>query len=342
MPTTYGFSWIDIGPTTNDWRYIQFGWDNIFASYTAGVLGYKDAAYSNLIGIIKAKSFDGFVPNHADGGSIASHSEPANGGKVLLELFERFHDSWIVEVLIDDLIDWNDWQWRQRRVVGPAGSRCASPGFITIGGDNCSTDLATATNCPGGGESGLDQSPCVCDLRGRGFTVRSDCRSLTRCSGDCCACRLWDCPDAKPDGSGGNCSVYTYRDPESSPDVMQLADMQSTSLFVLDAESIATLADAINRSDDGATARLRHRAAQMRSQLSKAWNADANSFADIYVQTGTFSDRLTPTAFYPLFAGAATDQQAVAMVEHHLLNASEFCISVRRQYFYVRSVASVG
>ena len=76
MPTTFGFSWIDVGPKTNDWRYIQFGWDNIFASYTAGVLGYKDAAYSNLIGIIMAKSNDGFVPNHAAGGALSTASEP--------------------------------------------------------------------------------------------------------------------------------------------------------------------------------------------------------------------------------------------------------------------------
>ena len=35
MPVTYGFSWITPGPLTNDWRYILFCWDNIFASYTA-------------------------------------------------------------------------------------------------------------------------------------------------------------------------------------------------------------------------------------------------------------------------------------------------------------------
>jgi putative isomerase len=140
---------------------------------------------------------------------------------------------------------------------------------------------------------------------------------------------LWDCPLAKPDGSGGNCSVYTYRNPKSSPHVLQLADMQSTSLFVLDAESIATLAVVINRTTEGGglLTRLRSRAAQMKAQLSKAWDPQTQSFRDIYPQTGTFSDKLTPTSFYPLYAGAATDEQAVAMVHHHLLNASEFCIS---------------
>jgi hypothetical protein len=144
MPTTYGFSWIDIGPKTNDWRYIQFGWDNIFASYTAGVLGYKEAAYSNLIGIILAKGNDGFVPNHAAGGAISSGSEPANGGKVLLDLYQRFKDDWIVELLLDNLIDWSDWQWERRRVVGPDGGSCADPGFITIG---VSSQAVSAVAC---------------------------------------------------------------------------------------------------------------------------------------------------------------------------------------------------
>ena len=122
MPTTYGFSWIDIGPKTNDWRYIQFGWDNIFASYTAGVLDYKEAAYSNLIGIVMAKSNDGYVPNHADGGSISSASEPAVGGKVLLDLFQRFSDVWIVELLLDHLVDWSDWVGAPKS--GRSGSVC--------------------------------------------------------------------------------------------------------------------------------------------------------------------------------------------------------------------------
>lgn len=88
--------------------------------------------------------------------------------------------------------------------------------------------------------------------------------------------------------------------------------MQSTALFVLDAESIATLSTAINRT--GPVAQLRSRAALMKAQLARAWNTETRSFADIYVETGAFSDKLTPTAFYPLFAGAATDQQAVQMV----------------------------
>jgi hypothetical protein len=71
-----------------------------------GVLGYRDAAYSNLIQIVKAKANEGFVPNWAAGGSKNTVAEPAVGGKVLLDLYERFGDVWIVELLFDDLFDW--------------------------------------------------------------------------------------------------------------------------------------------------------------------------------------------------------------------------------------------
>jgi hypothetical protein len=253
MPTTYGFSWIDQGPSTNDWRYIQFCWDNIFASYTAGVLGYRDAAYSNLISIIKAKANDGFVPNHAAGGAVSGGAEPAVGGKVLLELYRRFNDTWIVELLLDDLIDWNDWQWERcaflclsliqlnscsavtksplarsifcavsiriyfagtramgvlmhtiyccrRRVVGPSGGSCEEPGFLTIGNDyvNCSTNVSTASNCPGGGESvrlvlSIARSSLLC-LQMRCPVWSGPVRSCPVLSGPVRSCPALPCP----------------------------------------------------------------------------------------------------------------------------------------------------
>ena len=46
---------------------------------------------------------------------------------------------------------------------------------------------------------------------------------------------------------------------------------------------------------------------------------------------GTFPDtlypRISPTSFYPLMAGAATDEQAGRMVREWLLSPRHFCIS---------------
>jgi hypothetical protein len=147
MPVNFGFSWVAPSPFSYDFAYVLFAWDNIFASYTAGVLGAKAAAYSNLIAIIKSKTNAGFVPNWAAGGSKSSQAEPAVGGRVLLELYRRFNDTWLVELLVDDLLDWHEWQWTQRRVVAPGSACCGEPGFITVGGS--APCAAPATDCVG-------------------------------------------------------------------------------------------------------------------------------------------------------------------------------------------------
>ena len=310
MPMTYGFSWItpiSTGYSTpdkgyiNDWKYILFCWDNIFASYTAGVLGYKDAAYSNLIQIVKSKHNDGYVPNWAAGGSKNTVAEPAVGGRVLLELYKRFGDKWLVDLLFDDLLDWNNWQWDRRRVVSDREDCCVEPGFITIGNDysNCT---GAQNNCPGGGESGLDQSP------------------------------LWDCPDAHPDGSDGNCNVFntTSKAGPNPSHVLQIADTQSTSLFIIDALALAELSTVLSeqtpaRINERDT--LLQRAKAMQEQIKHLFDPSQNTFADRFVQTGEFSTKLTPTALYPMMVdGAVSTAQAAAMISH-LTNASELCIS---------------
>jgi hypothetical protein len=43
-------------------------------------------------------------------------TEPAIGSKVLFELFQKYNDVWIVELLFDDLVGWNDFLWENRRL----------------------------------------------------------------------------------------------------------------------------------------------------------------------------------------------------------------------------------
>jgi hypothetical protein len=93
--------------------------DNIFASYILG-LDAPDLAYSNLIQVIKSKSAAGFVPNFAAGLSRSDdRTEPPIGAKVLLELYKKWQDEWVIELLFDDLLDWSNW-FVQRRLLPPA------------------------------------------------------------------------------------------------------------------------------------------------------------------------------------------------------------------------------
>lgn len=212
---------------------------------------------------------------------------------MLLDLYTRFGDVWLVELLFDDLLDWHEWTWQRRRVVVPGSACCDEPGYISVGNDYTS-DCEDPADCVGAfkGESGLDQSP------------------------------KWDCVGAAPDGSGGDCTGMAV----NGSRVLQIGETQSSSLFVADADALAILAGLINRTSEQAL--LVARAAAMRAQVAKLFDAAQSSFMDVYARTGLFSQRLSPTSFYPLLAlGAAAPPPQVAAMLGHLLNVSEFCIS---------------
>jgi hypothetical protein len=57
--------------------------------------------------VVKSKTAQGFIANFASAGQKSlDRTEPMIGAKVLLELYRKFGDKWIVELLLDDLIDW--------------------------------------------------------------------------------------------------------------------------------------------------------------------------------------------------------------------------------------------
>ena len=43
--------------------------------------------------------------------------------KVVYEIYQRFKEDWFVEVVFDDLMDWNTWFWEHRRLQ-PLGIIC--------------------------------------------------------------------------------------------------------------------------------------------------------------------------------------------------------------------------
>jgi hypothetical protein len=126
--------------SSNDFTYMIFDWDNFFASLLmsngAAVVPatnttttmssiHEDChdlqfafAISNLFQVVKSKTAAGFIPNLAGGGKkTQDRSEPPIGAKVTLVLVEKFGPSrtkWVVDVVFDDLLDWNDWFLRKR------------------------------------------------------------------------------------------------------------------------------------------------------------------------------------------------------------------------------------
>ena len=122
-PVIRGNPWgLDKAATSDDWDYVLFDWDNHFGAYMLS-LDAKELGYSALITVLKAKTAQGFVANTAAGVNKALHSQPPVGGKVLLEMFRKYNETWIVELLFDDLLDWNNW-FVAERSLAPLNITC--------------------------------------------------------------------------------------------------------------------------------------------------------------------------------------------------------------------------
>jgi len=252
---------------------VLFGWDNLFAALLLGASN-RDAAYSALIQAVRAKAAAGFVSNFEAGGAKSQdRTEPMVGARVLAELYKKYGDAWLVELLLDDLLDWVDWTWRRRR---------DALGLIALGSEYVPGFSLYSPNTMQGArfESGLDNSPMY--------------------DGD-----YFD-------------SAQTHQ--------MLAADVGMSSLFVAECETLAALARAVNRSGDADA--LEERAASVRALIaSRLWDEAAGAFKNYITANNTLSARVSPTSFYALAAGAASDAQAARMVTGWALNASRFCLS---------------
>ena len=103
---------------------------------------------------------------------------------------------------------------------------------------------------------------------------------------------------------------------------MNLDDVGLNSLYALDTECLAKMAAVLGNSEDSARfAKEYERIKQVVRE--RLWN-DSDGIYENRFWDGRFSKRLSPTNFYPMFAGIATPEQAGRMVKDHLLNPREF------------------
>ena len=124
--------------------------------------------------MVRSKTSQGFIANFAAAGQKSlDRTEPMIGAKVLLELYRKFNDKWIVDLLLNDLIDWHDW-FATYRILQPKGvpfkTACkycqfavtpVSAGLICLGSNPVDGDSYWAPNTLNSAklESGLDNSP---------------------------------------------------------------------------------------------------------------------------------------------------------------------------------------
>ena len=167
------------------WGYVLFEWDNYFLAYMASLdTESLDVAYSNLIQLTLGRTMEGFVPNHVSGPEKdVGITEPYVGARIVLSIFKRWGDAWVVDLIIDALLTWNDWLWRRRRGEGifagadgladlmVLGSDPNFSAFPVNGGLNALQDARY--------ESGLDNSPLVHSTRPLNICNSQTASSLT-------------------------------------------------------------------------------------------------------------------------------------------------------------------
>ncbi|NEB76907.1 hypothetical protein G3I40_17020 [Streptomyces sp. SID14478] len=105
-------------------------------------------------------------------------------------------------------------------------------------------------------------------------------------------------------------------------DNTDLTDVALNSYYALFAETLAKMARVLGKRRDAA--RFAERYATIKRRLNaRLWHAEKGLYLSRYLD-GTWNEVVTPTVFYPLFAGIATQGRARTLIEDHLLNPEEF------------------
>ena len=116
--------------------------------------------------------------------------------------------------------------------------------------------------------------------------------------------------------------MYDEVNYDSHTYTMNLHDVGLNSLYALDAECLSRIAALLGKTEDSQRLAAEYETMKKRVR-EKLWN-DQDGIYENRFWDGHFSKRLSPTNFYPMFAGIATPEQAKRMIEEHLLNPKEF------------------
>lgn len=119
-----------------------------------------------------------------------------------------------------------------------------------------------------------------------------------------------------------NSPMYDSTKFNTSKHTLELADVGLNSLYALDCWALSEIAKELGK--EGIYIELTNEYNRIKELINKElWNEELGIYCNKYWD-GKLSKTLTPTNFYPLLAGVATDIQAKRMIEEHLLSTDEF------------------
>ncbi len=119
-----------------------------------------------------------------------------------------------------------------------------------------------------------------------------------------------------------NSPMYDDMPFDEDSHLMLLADVGLMSLIEADCRALAEMARTLGRETEAVE--LENRAGQVRGALQTMWSEEDGAFLNRRLDTGAPERRLSPTHFYPLISGAATEEQARRLVDEHFFNPDEF------------------
>jgi hypothetical protein len=253
--------------------FVLFCWDTYFASMMLSV-DSKELAYANAVEITRGITEQGFVPNFYTESNYKSRdrSQPPVGTLAVWNIYQKYKEKWLLELLYDDFLKWNRWWDGNRKTDGLLcwGSTPFEPVTYRY------WELTGVNETYGGAlESGLDNSHMYDDI-----------------------------PFDKEKHQ------------------QRLNDAGLNSLYIMDCNLLARIADELGKKADAKE--LRRRSREYSKRLAGLWDENKSFYYNFRTDTKEFDLRTSPTNFYPLLAEAPDNKQAIEMIRKHLLNPEEF------------------
>ena len=103
---------------------------------------------------------------------------------------------------------------------------------------------------------------------------------------------------------------------------LELADVGLTSLFIMDCIALAEIAGILGDQDKEAL--LLQSTEEFSKGLLTLWNNEAGIFQNKRTDNGEWNQRISPTNFYALVSGRASQEQSTRMANEHFYNPDEF------------------
>lgn len=104
--------------------------------------------------------------------------------------------------------------------------------------------------------------------------------------------------------------------------LFNMADVGLNSLYVMDCQYLLKMAKVLGKEDD--IKEIGKREKQITEKVRSLWSSEKGTYLNKYLDTDTFSERLSPTLFYPMIAGIPSQKQARRVMLEHYYNPTEF------------------